>query len=127
MLTTCIMVGYWVFKYNRNDDITLTEYKAFSSNADAIYPELSICLTTPFLTNKFATLNTNVTKEMYLEYLRGETMLNDTGLNIDYEQVSPDLIDFVNSMTIRTRSESTEATYSCPEARNCNYINFDIK
>ena len=123
MLTTCFMVGFWVYKYHRNEDITLTEYKAFSSNVDAIYPELSICLTNPFLTSKFATLNTNVTKEMYLEYLKGETMLNDTGLNIDYEQVSPDLIDFVNSMSIRTRSESTEATHFCSEARNCNYIN----
>ena len=123
-LTTCIMVGYWVYKYHSNEDITLTEYKAFSSDVNAMYPELSICLSNPFLTSKFEEVNTNVTKEIYLEYLKGETMLNDTGLNIDYEQVSPNLSDFINSISIRTRSESTEATYLCSEARNCNNIHW---
>ena len=89
------MVGFWVYKYQRNDDITLTEYSALGSDINALYPELSICISNPVMDSKLTSINSSLTKDMYQKYLKGETTLNETGTNVDYEQISLNLVDFL--------------------------------
>ena len=124
MVTTFFMVGFWFYKYYKNEDITLTEYVAFKSDVKAIYPELSICIAIPFLDSKFANVTSNLTKEIYLKYLQGELALEDNGLNVDYEQVTLNLLDFVNSMSIKTRSVNHDTVHRCSSVQNCTYIDF---
>ena len=47
------MVGFWIHKYNMNEDISLVEYKKLKAEANIVYPELTICFPYPFLNEEF--------------------------------------------------------------------------
>ena len=46
------MIGFWIYKYHKNDDITLIEYKPMTELDDFVLPELTICLRNPVLNEK---------------------------------------------------------------------------
>ena len=48
-ITTFFMVGYWIYKFNENEDVSLIESISYETNSDIIYPELSVCITMPFI------------------------------------------------------------------------------
>ena len=48
VLAASIMIGYWVYKFHKNDDITSIEYKSIIDLNDVVLPELSLCLREPF-------------------------------------------------------------------------------
>ena len=43
------MVGYWLYKFWRNDDLCLVDYKLFEDSDDIEYPMLSFCLLNPVM------------------------------------------------------------------------------
>ena len=47
------MVGFWIVKYNMNEDISLIGYKKLKAEANIVYPELTICFPYPFLKQRF--------------------------------------------------------------------------
>ena len=38
------MVGYWFYKFHKNEDISVIEYKPFKDSENTLYPELNFCL-----------------------------------------------------------------------------------
>ena len=59
IFATAFMVGYWLFKFGKNYDATLIEYKSLDDTDDLIYPELTLCFYHPFLQNE----RFNITKD----------------------------------------------------------------
>ena len=57
--TTAFMVGYWIYKYQKNDDATLIEYRSLHEINDFGYPDVTICLVNPGFKNE----GINITKE----------------------------------------------------------------
>ena len=70
------MLGYWIYKYSKNEDTALIEYKSFDCGENAVYPELTICNIDPFLNTKLMEIDIELEKEMYIEYLKGEIDMN---------------------------------------------------
>ena len=88
IVTTGFMVGYWIFKYHKNEDITVIEYNSPEKVVNVIYPELTICLGNPFLTEKLQEIDTRLDQKTYLKYLKGEDIFNETYKDIDYEHIT---------------------------------------
>ena len=123
VLATAFMVGYWMVKYERNDDLTLIEYKLLDDVSDLIYPELSICFFYPFLRND----RFNVTKDdgfswEYYRYLKG--LYNfDKFKDIEYDEVTINLLEYFSKSVISWKAGRGPANSTiCWGARNCPYL-----
>ena len=118
IVTTGFMVGYWIYKFIRNEDITVIEYNSAERIANVIYPELTICLQNPFLTQKMKEINKFLDPETYLKYLAGEAVFNETYQNIDYDHVTVDLYDHLQTLEIVRRDYSLD---TCSDKNNCSF------
>ena len=98
---TCILVaifmsGYWIYKFKKNEDITLIEYTLTEDLDSPIFPELTVCFQDPFLTSALF----NLTVDEYLKYLMGRTALNQSYNNLKYDEITPNLQNFFRNVTI---------------------------
>ena len=65
------MIGYWIHKYAKNDDITLIEYKEYKDTDSVHLPAMSFCFVDPFVTVNGSFKNSSdLMQEDYLKYLR---------------------------------------------------------
>ena len=99
------MVGYWMYKYQKNEDITLVEYKSLDKIKEAIYPEPTICFVEPFLTNEslYVTKDRNFSQK-YNSYLSGKKY-DDNFKQIEYDQVTPNLTQYFDRLRVLWKPE----------------------
>lgn len=122
VLATSFMVGYWVFKYGKNHDVTIIEYKSLGDIPDFMYPELSICLLNPFFQNK----SLNITAEYsfsvdYAIYLKGNSKF-ERYKDVKYEDVVIDLAKYFERLTIGWILEKRPSNYTdCRNLNTCSY------
>ena len=95
VVATGIMVGYWFYKFHKNEDLTTIEFKSEGRIGKIIYPEVTICIENPFLNEKLAEVNKNLDNETYLKYLKGDISFNDTYANIEFDQVTLNLPNYI--------------------------------
>ena len=125
VFATTFMVGYWIFKYKKNDDVTLIEYNSLDDIPEFIYPEMSICFLNPFLRNS----SLNVTKEEnyrlnYLAYLQGGYHFNKYK-DINYDEVTVNLEYYFEQLNIIWKRGKNPTNYtSCENLKNCPYLIF---
>ena len=82
VVAAVVMVGYWFYKFHKNENLTTTEFKSGDRIGKIIYPELTICIQNPFLNEKLAEVSNGLNSETYLKYLKGDISFNDTYANI---------------------------------------------
>ena len=72
--STAFMVGYWLYKYQKDEDLSVIEYRVLQGfSEDVIYPDTTICAWSPLIGDRFdVTGKNNVTHVEYQEYLYGE-------------------------------------------------------
>ena len=123
------MVGYWLFKFERNSDITLIEYTSlddlFMAN-DQAYPELTICVFNPFIVERFNITNTTGIKWKYYNYLKGKGY-SKTFKDIQYEDVTVNLADYLDTVRVHWKAGRVPKTGlkgRCNDTRNCPYYTF---
>ena len=119
--TATFMVGYWIYRFDENEDVTLIEYLSLDRNVDMVYPEISICLFDPFLKNNLI----NETKELefsekYIKYLNGDEF-NETFENLEYEKLTTNLIDYIEKVTIGWKPGILHSDV-CSDAMTCPYL-----
>ena len=107
LVTACFMIGFWIFKYQKNEDVTLIDYKSFKDAKETFYPELTICVLRPILKQKINNASLGVNEETYLQYLVGAIQGNETYKEISYEEVTINLFDFLGPIDIELKSKST--------------------
>ena len=101
VLTAFLMIGYWIHKYVKNDDITLIEYKEYKDTDSVHLPAMSLCFVDPFVTVNGSFKNSSdLIKEDYLKYLRGQK-----GFNEDYKDTlryytTFNISDYLSNITI---------------------------
>ena len=125
--TAAFMVGYWIYKYEKNEDLTLIKYKSLENsvdNDDIIYPEITFCFVDPNFRNDVI----NVTKEAdfherYMNYLNGHEF-NESFKNLEYEKLTPNLFDHFENVTIEWKPGSEYPTNSCTDVTTCPYFIF---
>ena len=123
------MVGFWINKFYTNKSSTLIEYKRIDDIKDFIYPELSICFATPFITDEFRDKGF---QETYRAYLQGEgfndiswTTLEGYYKNFTYDYVTPNLSEYLKSLTIKWKEESNRSVTFCNKTESCDYVAFN--
>ena len=95
------MVGFWIFKFIRNEDVSSIEYISYDSNMDVAYPGLSICVLRPFIyQNLRVHSGGNVSVEDYERYIRGDTMFLEEYAEINFENVTLNLLDYVKEVEV---------------------------
>ena len=68
-IAAVVMIGYWIFKFNKNDDVSAIEYISYETHSDIVYPELSICFISPFTSPVlFWSSSGNISATEYEEY-----------------------------------------------------------
>ena len=71
IILTTSMIGFWIFKYNKNEDVSVIEYVSIDSMDEVMYPEITICINRPFIAKTLLEFGGNVTAKEYNKYLKG--------------------------------------------------------
>ena len=129
VLTACVMIGYWVIKYAKNDDITLIEYKEYKDTDSVHLPAMSLCFVGPFVTVNGSFKNSSyLIQEDYLKYLRGQNGFNEDSKDILRYYTTFNISDYLSNITIlhnlRNEQKMTHVeTYS--KVESCPFITFE--
>ena len=102
-LVTIFMVGYWLEKFLRNEDLSMIQYKRIETSRNIIYPEVTICNSLPFIDDKFKDVGVDVSVDDYRSYLRGEKLITDDYGYIDFDNVTLDLRNFIRHVYVSWR------------------------
>ena len=122
LIVTSFMVGYWVYKFCMNEDITVIEYKTLRNAENAVFPEFSICFDKPFLNQKLHLGVNQLNKENYIEYLKGAATNNETYMNIKYDEITFDLFDYLHGINVVSRAGRNFTEYGCRNRQNCHHL-----
>ena len=128
LVTAGSMSGYWIYKYWKDDDITVIEYKAFKDSEAMNLPAMSICFSNPFMINKGSLENNTTLKvENYLKFLRGEDGFNQNYETVLFENDTIDILDYLDNIIMYQRLNKKQTTHhhmTCTNPKSCNFASF---
>ena len=104
LLCTLGLTIMCIYEFNLNNDIAQINYKTFHESSDDIYPSITLCIKNPF---KLASWNHHRYKSFISgsEQFRPDEMENL--INIDYDEVSPQLSSFLTRVQLEFMSFDT--------------------
>ena len=110
-----------MLNYYQNDDISAIQYVWFDIKTNIAYPELSICISKPFI---YQNLSLDVSAVEYNRYLNGLTAFREEYRRVSFDNVTLNLFEHVQSLIIRKRDENKVATktITCNGVKNCKYV-----
>ena len=113
LFATISLSIYSLRRYLKNDDTTVLKITNFFSSEESIYPSLTICISSPFLYNKFGHVDDDYFSvlnlmEKYIKFLEGE-FWDDQLADIDYDNVTVSLDSNILTANIITPSKSMQA------------------
>ena len=124
-ISTVFMVGFWVLKFNQNEDVSAITYVSYENEMEVGYPEMSICITMPFIyQNLSLNLNINVSANEYSQYLNGNTTFREEYRTIDYNNVTLNLLEHVQEIILTGRNKTAAADLRCKEPQDCPQVKF---
>ena len=118
VFTTTCLVGYWILKFMKNEDVSMIEYKSLDDMEDTVLPEFSICIYAPILDGKLKAVGGNVSLEDYGMYLGGMKNASDYR-HIDFHNVTLDLFEFLDTVTVGMKGSPGK---ECKDRHNCPYV-----
>ena len=102
-LVTIFMVGYWLEKFLRNEDLSMIQYKRIETSRNIIYPEVTICNSLPFIDGNFKDVGIDISLDDYRSYLRGEKRITEDYGYVDFDNVTLDLRSFIRHVYVSWR------------------------
>ena len=121
------MVGFWIFNYHENEDVSAIQYVPFDTNTDISYPELSICIAMPFIfQNLLWNSSVDVSAVDYNMYLNGLTAFREEYRRVNFDNVTLDLFEHVQNVIIfkRDENDTTTTNITCNGVKDCPYVKF---
>ena len=95
-----------MYRFSKDEDITLVKVTKFLSSKEAIYPSFSFCIMSPFLEKKFKVYgDDSINMTSYIKFLDG-TLWDDRFLRIDYDNVTVSLFDNLLAAKYKTQDNS---------------------
>ena len=91
--------GACIYLYLLDDDVSHVSYKAFNEDDDSHYPSVTLCFAFPFQENTLRSIGDNITGDLYQQFLKGEYW-DDRMLTIDYDNVTMNLEDYINYVSV---------------------------
>ena len=122
------MAGFWIYKYSKDEDITLIEYKKFKDPDSLTLPAMSICFIEPFIiSNRSDLSNDTFNSEAYLKYLQGDKDLFPSYKNMSYDDITLDILDYLDQITVLQKLEEgqNQSITTCSNAKACPYVVFE--
>ena len=96
-VVTLFMIGYWMKKFQKDEDVSQVQYISIHSMEDVIYPEMTICILEPFLIQAFEeTLNI----ADYMEYLNGDGDYDEKYQSISFPNVTIDIFEYLKYISV---------------------------
>ena len=119
VIVTFFMVGFWFHRFDKNEDISQVQYILVKEMEEVVHPEITICITEPFLIEKLQDNVINGTIEEYLEYLGGNGNYGEKYKKVDFFNVTLDIFDYLQyPVTLKKTNESVDQT-SCINKNEC--------
>ena len=126
VILTTSMIGFWTYKYHKNEDVSLVEYESIYLMEEVVYPELTICIAKPFVAKTLLEFGVNVTHSEYNKYLKGvEQYQNDKRFaNISFFNATFNAFDYLeHPIMIERRDGSFEnESYTCTTSHKCRFV-----
>ena len=119
------MVGFWIFKFHENEDVSAIEYISYESHSNIIYPEMTICVNYPFIYDNLSLdPNVDVSALEYYRYIRGMSSFREEYRHIRYSNVTLNIFDYVQDINLFMRNDTFENRKRCEAIENCPYVRF---
>ena len=124
-IAAVVMIGYWIYKFHKNDDVSAIEYISYETNRDIVYPELSICVLLPFTSrNIFWGGSSNISANEYNEYINGQKTYREEYSKIDFHDVTLNIFKYVEYIELYIRNKTILEPLKCKKLDDCNYVRF---
>ena len=124
-IAASFMVGFWIFKFNENEDVSAIEYISYETHSDITYPELSICINKPFIYDNLSLdPKVHVSADEYHQYIIGQSIFREEYRNISYRNVTLNMFEYVQQVQLLMRNETMEKSKLCNKIEACPYIRF---
>ena len=98
VVSTLVLLWMCAWRYIENDSTSLVDFRIFQHQEKDIYPSFSLCFRGGGIFDK-DNLNTKEI-ENYKQFLKGE-IWDDEMLNIDYDEVTLNLVDYVEQVALQ--------------------------
>ena len=122
-LATAFMVGFWILKFQKNDDLSVIEYTELQEVKNVVYPEFSICFLRPFLVNKIEEINKNISFDEYSQYLEGKEEIDERYRYINFNNVSFELFHHLSDYEVKWKDGNET---KCEDRQKCSFATFKI-
>ena len=120
--TAAFMVVFWIVKFQKNDDLSVIEYKAFKDFEKIFYPELTLCFDGKTIMNqKWINVSQGINKDDYFRYLGGKMPANETYNKIPYLDSSLNIFEFVETIWVAWNDKSIPVTV-CSNEHDCSFL-----
>ena len=105
----CLATGltaWCLYKYSLDEDVSLVSFANFNDDENKVYPALTTCFWNPFLNKRLNTYGPGINTTTYSSFIQGNYW--DTRMvNIDYDDVTVSLEDFLIEMGVQYGNFST--------------------
>ena len=112
-----IMVGYWIYKFQKNEDITTIEYKYIDESNELRIPEMTICLGMPFIKVKFREWGLDIHK--YYLFLKGDKSIENDYKGVDFNNATIDVRDYIKQIKVMSRDDFSYKSNNCKTTHTC--------
>ena len=118
ILSTASLLAYCTWKYLKDESNSLTDFQVFHATEKDIYPTMSLCFQGKGIYDrkklKQIYKSRNVTR--YVSFLKGRHW-DERLLGVDYDDVTINLKDYVESVSVRINSYYYRPVVLCTTGR----------
>ena len=101
------MVIYWIFKFVKDEDLCLVDYKMYYQADEEKLPTFTLCITDPFIDEQIRKVDSSLNSSSYIDFLQGnERDLNLNLKRIEYNNVTVNLKNDITRIVVEWRNGS---------------------
>ena len=104
------LICYSVYRYNSDEDASLVNYQTFHSSRSNIYPSLTMCVPNSFKEAELQKHDPNLNGTTFEKFLMGQEW-NKTWLQIDYRNVTDDIMRYILNVDIKAMTSQGSVGY----------------
>ena len=113
-----LMVIYWIFKYIKDEDLCLVDYKMYYQAEEEELPTFTLCITNPFNEDHIGKVDSSLNSSNYIDFLQGNARDSSSKLSsIEYKNVTVNVKNDITRIVVEWRNGS-KSEYSYHDSIN---------
>ena len=117
IVLTVSLLGYCSLKFSRNESTSMVDFRSYHESEKDIYPSISLCFKD--MGNSYGIYKTDTLNQTYgitdpssyIKLLEGDNW-DSSLLQIDYDKVTMNLEDYIESISIHTNTHTAPPIYN---------------